>query len=86
MLMHYVDRNHLKKKAFDSFLEWIMNLREELNIPHKLSDVADIKVEDLDKLSRMAFDDPSTLGNPKKLELKDMKTMYQYSIEGKLFS
>ena len=34
----------------------------------------------------MALEDPSTSGNPKKLELKDMKTMYIHSIEGKLFN
>ena len=33
----------------------------------------------------MALEDPSTSGNPRKLELKDMQIMYQHSIEGKLF-
>ena len=27
------------EKSFDSFVKWIMNLREEFNIPHKISDV-----------------------------------------------
>ena len=45
-----------------------------------------MKKEDLDKLSKMALEDPSTSGNPRKLELKDMKTMYINSIEGKLFN
>ena len=27
----------LKERTFDVFLNWIMNLREEFNIPHKLS-------------------------------------------------
>ena len=75
-----------KNKTFKSFLNWIMKLREGFNIPHKLSDVADIKNKDLEKLSIMAFEDPSTSGNPKKLNLQDMKTMYQHSIEGKLFN
>ena len=63
-----------------------MELREEFNIPHKLSEAADIKSEDLEKLSIMALEDPSTSGNPKKLNLQDMKTMYQHSIKGKLFN
>ena len=46
----------------------------------------DVKDKDLDKLSKMALEDPSTSGNPKKLELKDMKTMYIHSLEGKLFN
>ena len=40
---------------------------------------------DLDKLSEMAFEDPSTGGNPKKLTKLDMKIMYQHSISGELF-
>ena len=37
------------------------------------------------KLSEMAFEDPSTSGNPKKLTKEDMKLMYQHSISGELF-
>ena len=73
------------EKSFDSFIKWIMDLRKEFNIPHKLSDVVDEEKIDLDKLSEIAFDDPSTGGNPKKLTKKDMKTMYQHSISGELF-
>ena len=75
----------LKEKSFDCFLEWILDLREKLEIPHKLSDVADIKPDEIDKLSLMALKDPSTPGNPKKLTLEDMKLLYQYSLKGKMF-
>jgi alcohol dehydrogenase class IV len=75
----------LKEKTFDCFLNWILELRKELKIPHKLSEVAKIKKEDLEKLSLMALEDPSTLGNPKKLQLKDMKIMYEHSLTGELF-
>ncbi len=73
------------EKSFENFVKWIMNLREELNIPHKLSDVIDIDKIDLDMLSKMAFDDPSTNGNPKKLNKDYIKTIYEHSISGKLF-
>jgi len=73
------------EKSFDSFMQWIMDLRIELNIPHKFSDVVDEEKIDLEKLSKMAFDDPSTGSNPKKLTKEDMKTMYQHSISGELF-
>jgi len=82
-ISEYLD---LKDKNFESFLNWIIEIRKELEIPHKLSDVIDIKKEDLDKLSLMAFQDPSTSGNPKKLKLNDLKKLYEYSIEGKLFN
>jgi alcohol dehydrogenase class IV len=54
-------------------------------MPHKLSEVIDEKDFDLDRLSKMALADPSTSGNPKKLTENDMKTMYQHSMNGKLF-
>jgi len=75
----------LKEKTFDCFLNWILELRIELKIPHKLSEVAKITTGDLDKLSLMALEDPSTSGNPKKLQLKDMKIMYEHSLNGQLF-
>ena len=71
--------------TFESFLEWILNLRKELNIPHKLSDVMDCNEIDLEKLALMAFEDPSTGGNPKKITKEDLKEMYEKSISGELF-
>ena len=72
-------------KSFDAFLEWILELRKLLNIPHKLSDVIETNKMNLDDLSKMALDDPSTSSNPKKLTINDMKVMYEHSISGKLF-
>ena len=72
-------------KTFESFLNWILNLRKELNIPHKLSDVIDVEKVNLSKLSKMALEDPSTATNPKKMTIDDMKILYEYSITGKLF-
>ena len=74
-----------QNKTFDGFLNWTLNLRKRLNIPHKLTDVIEIDKIDIDRLSKMALDDPSTSGNPKKLSLEDMKIMYQHSITGELF-
>ncbi len=75
----------IDEKSFDGFLDWILDLRKKLNIPHKLSEV--IKEEDLelDRLSKMALNDPSTEGNPKKLTENDMKILYQHSMSGELF-
>jgi len=73
------------EKNFDSFLNWILDLRKELKIPHKLSDVVESSKIDLDKLSKMALEDPSTASNPKKMTVDDMKILYEHSISGKLF-
>ena len=74
-----------QNKTFDEFLNWTLNLRKKLKIPHKLTDVIQPDKIDIDRLSKMALDDPSTSGNPKKLSLEDMKIMYQHSITGELF-
>jgi len=60
-------------------------LRKSLNIPHRLSEVIDIKRINLDDLSQMALDDPSTASNPKKMTFNDMRILYEYSIKGDLF-
>ena len=72
-------------KNFNSFLNWVIELRKTLNIPNKLSDVIDVDKIDLDELSKIALKDPSTSGNPKKLSLQDIKKLYEFSIEGKTF-
>ena len=36
-------------------------------------------------MSPMALDDPCTPGNPKKLTLDNMVSMYEHSAQGKLF-
>ncbi len=80
-ICNYLNLNN----TFESFLEWILNLRKDLNIPHKLSDVMDCSEIDLEKLSLMAFEDPSTGSNPKKITQEDLKEMYKKSISGELF-
>ena len=79
------DYLELKDRSFDGFINWVLVLRKRLNIPHKLSEVIKEKDLQLDRLSKMALDDPSTGGNPKKLTEADMKTMYQHSMSGTLF-
>ena len=49
------DYLELKDRSFDGFINWVLDLRKKLDIPHKLSEV--IKEEDLqlDRLSKMAL-------------------------------
>ena len=72
-------------KTFECFIDWILELRKRLNIPHKLSDVVEVNKINIDLLSKMALEDPSTGGNPKKLTIDDMKLMYRNSMQGNLF-
>ena len=79
------DYLELEDKTFDGFVNWVLDLRKKLDMPHKLSEVIDEKDFDIDRLSKMALADPSTGGNPKKLTVDDMKIMYQHSMNGELF-
>lgn len=76
----------LNKNSFNSFVDWVLDLRDKIKIPHTLSESAKLTDKDIEKLSPMALDDPCTPGNPKKPTLDDMVSMYEHSIKGKLFS
>ena len=75
----------LQNQTFDAFIQWVLELRQKLDMPHKLSDVIRKEDFDIDRLSKMALDDPSTSSNPKKMTVNDMKTLYEHSMSGKLF-
>ena len=46
-------------------MSWIIDLRKELGIPNQLSEVIKEKDFNIDLLSEMALNDPSTITNPK---------------------
>ena len=79
------DHLELEDRTFDGFINWVLKLRKDLDMPHKLSEVINEKDLQLDRLSKMALEDPSTGGNPKKLTETDMKIMYEHSMSGTLF-
>ena len=81
-LSEYID---LKQPTFISFIDWVLELRAQIKIPHKITETTKINDQDIEKMSPMALDDPCTPGNPKKTTLDDMSMMYQHSVEGKLF-
>ena len=81
-LSEYLD---LKEASFNAFIDWVLKLREEIKIPHTILESAKITDQDVEKMSPMALDDPCTPGNPKKTTLDDMQSMYEHSIEGKLY-
>jgi len=81
-LSEYLD---LKEASFNSFVDWVLILREQIKIPHTIIDSAKITDQDINKMSPMALDDPCTPGNPRKPTLDDMISMYEHSVQGKLF-
>jgi len=81
-ICEYLD---LKEKSFKGFIDWVLDLRKQLSMPHKLSEVIDEKDLNIEHLSKMALEDPSTSTNPKKMSIDDMKILYEHSMSGKLF-
>ena len=79
------DYLELKDSSFDEFIKWVLDLRKKLDIPHKLSEVIKEKDLNIERLSKMALNDPSTTTNPKELSIDDMKILYEHSMIGKLF-
>ena len=72
---------NLPNPSFQSFLDWVINLRKLLKIPHTLKDLIhdDSKLE---IMSEMALNDPSTSSNPIKLEKNDFLNLYKNSFIG----
>jgi alcohol dehydrogenase class IV len=59
-LARYLD---LPGGGFDAFLQWVLEVRTQLEIPHTLHDLG-VPRDDLDALSVAAESDPSAGGNP----------------------
>ena len=74
---------NLKETSFDGFMKWILDLREKLLIPHTLKELINDNSK-FEQMSIMAKDDPSTGGNPIKLESSDFLDLYTESYNGNL--
>jgi len=74
---------NLKNQSFEGFMQWIIDLRLILSIPHTLREL--IKDDSkFTEMSQMAKEDPSTGGNPVSLEVEDFFNLYQDSFHGRL--
>ena len=69
--------------SFKSFIEWILEIRSELEIPNTTKEI-NVDSNDFKKLSKMALKDPSTATNPLKLNEEDFLQLYKDSYFGNL--
>ena len=72
---------NLPQNTFDSFMNWILELRKSLDVPHTLKDL----IEDdskFEKMSVIALNDPSTGSNPIELTQEDFLQLYKDSFNG----
>jgi alcohol dehydrogenase class IV len=73
----------LRRASFGSVLDWILDLRQTIGIPHALSalGVTDAHVT---PFAKMAMADPSTPTNPVKLNARKFEQLYRNAIIGTL--
>ena len=68
---------------FDGFLDWVLLLREQLNIPHTLEEIGidDLQIE---TVSTMAVNDPSAGGNPIIFTAEQYANIFTAALSGEL--
>ena len=65
--------------GFDGFYDFVLKIREELNIPDKLAALG-VKTDRIDEMAVMAVADPSTGGNPVELTVEAATKLFHECI------
>lgn len=73
----------LPKQNFDGMLEWVLDLRQELDIPHTLA-ALDIDDSNAEALGAMSIKDPAAATNPIKLDAGQYRQLFLNALQGKL--
>jgi len=73
----------LAKPTFEGVLEWVLQLREEIGIPHTARELG-MREEHLDRFAEMAAVDPTASSNPAPVGVPELRAMYQAALEGHL--
>jgi alcohol dehydrogenase class IV len=73
----------LEEQSFDGMMRWVLELRQQIGIPHTLADLG-VDTARIDELSKMGAVDPSAGGNPIAIAEPEIAQMLHASIEGTL--
>lgn len=79
-LAAYLD---LARPSFQAVLDWILELRETIGIPHTLADLG-VRHDHVDELTAKAVVDPSGATNPVPLNEFNLAQLYRAAIDGNL--
>jgi len=79
-LAAYLD---LEYQSFDGFLDWVLDLRASIGIPHTLAEIG-VREEHAAAFAPQALADPSTGGNPLPMTEEDFHALYLDCIRGRL--
>lgn len=71
----------LRQPGFGAFLDWVLELRQRLGIPHTLHELG-IPRERFDQLAQMAVEDPTAAGNPTPLTVEVALELLNEAFEG----
>jgi hypothetical protein len=73
----------LGNHSFDGVLEWVLELRRRIGIPHTLAELG-VRPEHAASLAPRALADPSTGTNPMPMTEQDFEQLYRNCISGRL--
>ncbi len=79
-LARYLD---LPGAGFDAFFSWVLELRQQLAIPHSLAAI-EIDDRDADRVGAMAAQDPSADGNPIAFDARQYAEIFRNAVNGRL--
>jgi alcohol dehydrogenase class IV len=74
---------NLKQHSFDGVFSWITHLQHELNIPDCLAAI-DIDDKQTELIAERALRDPSSSTNPRPLNLKDCRQLFDAALQGSI--
>ena len=79
-LARFID---LPECTFDGFLNWVLDMRSSLNIPHTLAEIG-IDQQQQSLVAAMAIEDPSAAGNPINFTTDQYQQIFINAVTGKL--
>lgn len=73
----------LQHASFTGVLEWVLGLREQLGIPHRI-DALGVRDTHIELLAKEAYVDPSAPTNPRPVSMADFVSLFRCALAGEL--
>jgi len=74
---------NLKRGDVDTFLDWVLQFRAQLGIPHTLAEIG-LSEDQAKTMGALAHGDPVSEGNPVPLSSRDYRNIFRNAVTGKL--
>lgn len=82
-----IERTSTKDSYFQTFFNWLLEFRKQLDIPERLSDIGihiDDEIARSNPIADLAYADPSAAGNPIPLTNDQYQNLFHYAVTGKM--